>query len=161
MKILLVSILLCFSFNVKSQIYTQEQPMWCWASCIQSALMQANVSQTQAQIVVRLAGWPQNRPATTIEIGNLLQSYNFKAWTVPYPANSQQLYQTLLSGWKLIAFVNPTDNPQVGHFILLQGISNTGLIVVSDPSSGQTYEQNLQQLYYSWKWSGSVVVGTP
>lgn len=139
----------------------QEKPMWCWASCIQSALGQANVVQTQSQIVSRLTGWPQNRPANINEITYLLKSYNFRSWTVPYPANNLQLYNTLLSGWKLIAFVNPTNNPQIGHFIILQRISDNGLVVVSDPATGTTYEQNIEQLYYAWKWSGSVVVGTP
>ncbi len=159
-KIILLSFII-LSFKVNAQIAVQEQPMWCWASCIQSAMWQANVVQSQSQIVSRLTGYPQNRPANSIEITYILQTYNFKAWTVPYPANYQQLYNTLQTGWKLIAFVNPTNNPQVGHFILLQKISNNGLIVVSDPSSGMTYEQNVEQLYYAWKWGNSVVVGTP
>jgi ABC-type bacteriocin/lantibiotic exporter with double-glycine peptidase domain len=159
-KIILLSLII-LSFKVNAQISVQEQPMWCWASCIQSALWQANVVQSQSQIVSRLAGYPQNRPANANEITYLLQTYNFKSWTVPYPANYQQLYITLQTGWKLIAFVNPTNNPQVGHFIILQRISNNGLIVVSDPASGMTYEQNAEQLYFAWKWGSSVVVGTP
>jgi ABC-type bacteriocin/lantibiotic exporter with double-glycine peptidase domain len=116
---------------------------------------------TQAQIVSRLSGWPQNRPANLNEITYLLKTYNFNAWSVTYPANYEQLYNTLLTGWKLIAFVNPSDNPQIGHFIILQSISNNGFVVVSDPSTGMTYEQRIEQLYYTWKWGGSVVVGTP
>ncbi len=147
--------------NLNAQITFQEKSMWCWASCIQSALFQGNVYQTQSQIVTRFAGWPQNIPANNIQIISILNSYNFKAWSVQYPANPQQLYNTLFSGWKLIAFVNPTNNPQIGHFIILQGISANGLIIVSDPSSGLTYEQNLNSLYYAWNWSSSVIVGTP
>lgn len=161
MKKLFIYCLLFISIQVSSQISIQEQPMWCWASCIQSALWQANVQQSQPQIVARLTGWPQNRPANLAEITYLLQTYNFKAWTVPYPANYQQLYNTLQTGWKLIAFVNPTNNPQVGHFIILQRVANNGLIVISDPATGMTYEQGIEQLYYAWKWGGSVVVGTP
>jgi len=152
---------LLLTLQAKSQINKQELPMWCWASCIQSALWQANVAQTQSQIVARLAGWPQNRPANSGEVAAVLQSYLFKAWVVPYPANYQDLYNTLSSGWKLIVFVNPTNNPEVGHFIILQRISPNGLIVISDPSTGLTYEQNAEQLYYAWKWGSSVVVGTP
>lgn len=161
MKKAIFSFLILCSLTAKGQIAQQEQPMWCWAACIQSALWQANVIQSQSQIVSRLTGYPQNRPANIVEITYLLQTYNFKAWTVSYPANFQQLYNSLLTGWKLIAFVNPTNNPQVGHFIILQRISTNGLIVVSDPSTGMTYEQNVEQLYYAWKWGGSVVVGTP
>lgn len=161
MKKIAVLWLLFLSFSANSQINIQEQQMWCWASCIQSALWQANVQQAQAQIVSRLAGWPQNRPANLQEITYLLQTYNFRAWIVPYPATYQQLYNTLLSGWKLIAFVNPTGNPQIGHFILLQRITDAGLIIVSDPATGMTYEQGIEQLYYAWNWGGSVVVGTP
>ncbi len=161
MKRIILIILILYSYNSFSQISIQEQPMWCWASCIQSALWQGSVIQSQPQIVARLTGYPQNRPANSAEINYILQSYNFKSWVVPYPANVQQLYNTLQTGWKLIAFVNPTNNPQVGHFIILQRISNNGLIVVSDPATGMTYEQNAEQLYYAWKWGNSVVVGTP
>ena len=159
-KIFLITVLVT-SLCAKSQIMTQEQPLWCWAACIQSVLWQANVQQSQSQIVSRLTGWPQNSPANSAQITYLLQTYNFKAWSVPYPANYQQLYNTLLTGWKIIAFVNPTNNPQVGHFIILQRIANNGLIVVSDPGSGMTYEQGVEQLYYAWNWGGSVVVRTP
>lgn len=161
MKKTILLIFFAFSLKLVAQISVQEQPNWCWASCIQSALWQANVKQSQAQIVSRLTGYPQDRPASPAEINYLLKSYNFKSWTVPYPANYQELYRTLRDGWKVIAFVNPTNNPHVGHFILLQRISKNGLIVVSDPATGMTYEQSIKQLYYAWKWGNSVVVGTP
>ena len=160
--ILFVFMLGLFSTSqLRAQIYVQEESMWCWASCIQSTLGQANINQSQAQIVARLTGWPQNRPARIEEVISILNSYNFRAWAVEYPANPQQLFNTLSTGWKLIAFVNPTNNPQVGHFIMLQGISNNGLVIVSDPATGMTYEQNLSQLYNAWNWSRSIVVGTP
>ena len=162
-KIILLTIIFgLFNINKsKAQIKQQEASMWCWASCIQSALGQANLHQSQAQVVSRLTGWPQNRPARINEVISVLNSYNFRAWSVQYPANPQELFNTLSSGWKLIAFVNPSNNPQVGHFIMLQGISTNGLIIVSDPAFGMTYEQNVQQLYYAWNWSSSIVVGTP
>lgn len=147
--------------RANAQIQPQEQSMWCWASCIQSSLAQANYFQSQAQIVARLTGWPMNRPARIEELIMVLQSYNFRAWSVGYPANPQQLYATLQTGWKMIAFVNPTNNPQVGHFIMLQGVTPRGGIVVSDPATGVTYEQSPQQLYFAWHWSASIVVGAP
>lgn len=160
--ILLAFVIGLFSISqLNAQIYPQEASMWCWASCIQSALGQANINQSQSQIVARLTEWPQNRPASIEEVILVLNSYNFRAWPVGYPANPQQLYNTLTTGWKLIAFVNPTNNPQVGHFIMLQGISNNGLIVISDPANGMTYEQSVTQLYNAWNWSRSIVVGTP
>lgn len=160
-NLLIIAICAFFCTQAKAQIWIQERNMWCWASCIQSALGQANVLQSQSQIVTRLVGWPQNRPATNQEVIAVLNSYNFRAWEVAYPANPQQLYNTLSTGWKLIAFVNPSNNPQIGHFIMLQRISPNGLIVVSDPANGTTYEQHPQQLYHAWNWSRSIVVGTP
>lgn len=150
--------------NVKqshAQIMQQEQSMWCWASCIQSALGQANLYQSQAQVVSKLVGWPENRPARIDELISVLNSYNFRSWSVEYPASPQELFNTLYTGWKLIAFVNPSNNPQVGHFIMLQGISPNGLVIVSDPANGMTYEQHIEQLYYAWNWSSSIVVGAP
>lgn len=159
--LLLIVVGLSYINQFQSQIVQQEESMWCWASCIQSALGQANLNQSQTQIVSRLTGWPQNRPARIEEVIAVLNSYNFKAWSVQYPANPQVLFNTLSGGWKLIAFVNPSNNPQVGHFIMLQGISANGLIIVSDPANGMTYEQQVQQLYYAWNWRSSIVVGTP
>lgn len=147
--------------NADAQINRQEQTMWCWASCIQSCLYQANVNQSQSTIVSRLTGWPQNKPATINEVISVLHSYNFRSWSVGHPASPQQLFNTLSSGWKLIAFVNPSNNQSIGHFIILQGISRNGFIIVSDPADGRTYEQDVRSLYYGWKWSGSIVVGTP
>ena len=162
-KITLLLIVFClFNLNQsEAQIRQQEASMWCWASCIQSVLELANFYQSQAQVVSRLTGWPQNRPARINEVISVLNSYNFRAWSVQYPANPQELFNTLSSGWKLIAFVNPSNNPQVGHFIMLQRISANGAILVSDPANGMTYEQNVNQLYYAWNWSSSIVVGTP
>lgn len=162
-KIIIFLSLTLFLFAAKAtaQINQQEQSMWCWATCIQSSLYQGNVDQSQAAIVSRLTGWPQNRPATIDEVIYVLQSYKFRAWAVGYPANPQQLYGTLQDGWKLIAFVNPTNNPTVGHFIMLQGVTSNGLIRVSDPADGRTYEQDPQTLYNGWKWSQSIVVGMP
>jgi len=160
-KGILILFLVVSSNILTAQINRQEQSMWCWASCIQSSLYQANVNVSQASIVSRLTGWPQNRPASILEVINVLRSYNFKAWAVSYPANPTQLYNTLATGWKVIAFVNPTNNPSVGHFIMLQGISQDGLIIVSDPMYGNTYKQNIKDLYYGWKWSQSIVVGAP
>ena len=164
MKKLLVLLSITFTLfaaKASAQINRQEQSMWCWATCIQSSLYQGNVQQSQTDIVTRLTGWPQNRPASIDEVISVLQSYKFRAWSVGYPASPQQLFSTLSDGWKLIAFVNPTDNPTVGHFIMLQGVTSNGLIRVSDPADGRTYEQDPQTLYNGWKWSRSIVVGMP
>jgi ABC-type bacteriocin/lantibiotic exporter with double-glycine peptidase domain len=160
-KSVLILFLVVSSNILNAQINRQQQSMWCWASCIQSSLYQGNVNVSQVNIVSRLTGWPQNRPASINEVISVLRSYNFKARSVSYPANPQQLYNTLSSGWKVIAFVNPTNNSNVGHFIMLQGIAQNGSIIVSDPTYGNTYQQNIKDLYYGWKWSRSIVVGTP
>lgn len=157
-------LLLLFVFltsEAQAQIRVQENTMWCWAACVQSVLAQADVSQTQTEIVSRLTGTPQNRPAHVKEVVQLLQSYQFRAWEVGYPASPEQLYSTLANGWKLIALVNPSNTPNVGHFIILQGLTPEGMIRVSDPANGQTYAQAPQQLYNDWRWNYSVVVGTP
>lgn len=139
-------------------IEVQRADNWCWASCIQSAVRQAGNYRTQEEIVARLTGWPQNRPASTQEVAMLLNSYNLRSWVVPYPGSPQQLNSTLAGGWKLIAFVRPYNGP-VGHFILLEGVDGWGNIVISDPATGMTYRASPQTLYDAWRWSGSIVVG--
>ena len=161
-----LSFLFMFLFvqSTTAQIYCQEQSMWCWAACIQSSLFQADVYDTQSNIVSRLEGWPRNRPANNSEVIAVLQSYDFRAWEVRRPASFQELAATLYEGWKVIAFVNPSRNPQIGHYIMLQGLTPEGLVVISDPSpfnGCQTYVQSVQDLYRQWNWSASIVVGTP
>lgn len=153
--------LILLSSRVFGQIQPQENSMWCWAACVQSVLSQANVHQSQREIVSRLTGIPQNRPAHVREVVQLLHSYRFRSWEVDHPASPEQLYGTLANGWKLIALVNPSNDPNVGHFIILQGQSPEGMIIVSDPADGRTYLQAPQQLYQRWQWNYSVVVGTP
>lgn len=146
---------------ITSAIERQQAQNWCWAASVQDVMAQAGFYQTQQQIAARLDGWPRDRPAYTQELVRLLQSYNFRSWQAGRPGSPQELYRTLNDGWKLIAFVRPS-NGAVGHFIVLQGIDQrSGGIIVSDPWTGQTYVNSLQQLYRGWRWGDSVVVGTP
>ena len=146
---------------MSSAIERQQAQNWCWAASVQDVMAQAGLYQTQPQIAARLDGWPRDRPAYTQELVLLLQSYGFRAWQAGRPGSSQELYGSLNNGWKLIAFVRPSSGA-VGHFIVLQGIDpRSGGVIVSDPWTGQTYVNSLQQLYQGWRWGDSVVVGTP
>jgi hypothetical protein len=134
---------------------------WCWAASVQDVMSQAGVFQTQPQIAARLDGWPRDRPARIQELVALLQSYGFRAWQAGRPGTPQELYSTLATGWKLIAFVRPSNGP-VGHYIVLEGIDPaSGAVIVSDPWTGATYPNSLPQLYGQWRWGDSVVVGAP
>ncbi|NVJ51370.1 MAG: hypothetical protein HWE13_12445 [Gammaproteobacteria bacterium] len=147
----------CATFAIERQMAQN----WCWAASIQDVMAQAGLYQSQPQIAARLDGWPRNRPAHIGEVVGLLQSYGFRAWRAGRPGSPQELYQSLASGWKLIAFVRPSNGP-VGHFIVIQGIDPyTQGIIISDPWTGQTYVSHPNQLYNSWRWGDSVVVGTP
>lgn len=160
LRLILIVPLLLVS-QMASAIERQLAVNWCWAASVQDVMVQAGFYQTQQQIAVRLDGWPRDRPAYTLELVALLRSYGFRAWQAGRPGSPQELYSTLTSGWKLIAFVRPS-NGAVGHFIVLQGVDPTsGGIIVSDPWTGQTYLNSLQQLYQVWRWGDSVVVGTP
>lgn len=123
--------------------------------------MQVNHYLPQPVIAARFTGVPYNRPASIQEVIALLQSYGFRAWEAGRPAFPQELAGTLSSGWKLIAFVRSTNGP-VGHFIVLQGLDPmSGGIITSDPWTGQTLLNSIHQLYYSWHWIDSIVVGAP
>ena len=155
--ILLIVLLLSIFISNLFAIEVQERNNWCWASSIQDVIKQGGVNQSQSQIVTRLTGWPENRPAYVSELVPLIRSYGFKAWRAGRPASPRELYRTLMTGWKVIAFVRPS-NGRVGHFIVLQGLQNNG-IVVSDPWTGQTRIYSINQLYYKWRWADSVIVG--
>lgn len=158
---LLMAAFLMIAATAPQAIERQRAMNWCWASSVQDVMVQAGVYQSQVQIAARLDGWPRDRPALVQELVLLLQSYGFRAWRAGRPGTPQELYGTLSSGWKLIAFVRPS-NGAVGHYIVLQGIDPmSGGIIVSDPWTGATYVNSLPQLYQGWRWGDSVVVGAP
>ncbi len=162
MKILIsIYLLLSSTFALQAQIEQQEQPMWCWATCVQSCLSQVNIFQEQSKIVSNLTGGLLlTVPMKTSEVVNILHYYHFKASEVPFPANEQLLLNALTTGLKVIAFVSPVNIPQPGHYIILQGVNPNGQIIISDPANGQTYVQGSKQLYNLWNWEGTIVVGT-
>lgn len=159
-KLIIICLLVSTTLALQAQIAQQEQPMWCWATCVQSCLSQVNNFQEQSKIASNLTGGLLlTTPMKTSEVVNILHYYHFKASEVPYPTNEQVLLNSLRSGLKVIAFVNPTKNPQPGHYIILQGLNPNGQIIISDPANGQTYVQSPKQLYNLWNWEGSIVVG--
>ncbi len=159
--ILIAVVFLSFVSSISFAIERQQAQNWCWASSIQDVMAQAGVHQSQSEIAAKLDGWPRDRPAYTQEVVALLQSYGFRSWQAGRPGSPQELYGSLSDGWKLIAFVRPS-NGAVGHFIVLEGIDPiSGGIIVSDPWTGRTNINSVQQLYNGWKWGDSVIVGTP
>lgn len=158
---ILLLVVALFSSPLVQAIERQKAMNWCWAASVQDVMAQAGRYTTQEEIAARLDGWPRDRPAFIGELVALLNSYGFRAWQAGRPGSPQELFNTLATGWKLIAFVHPSGGT-VGHYIILQGIDpNAGGVIVSDPWTGATYLNSLAQLYAGWKWSDSVVVGTP
>lgn len=159
MKKLILVLLISLMPISSLAIERQRADNWCWAASVQDVMAQAGVYYTQQQIAARLDGWPTNRPAYTQELVLLLRSYNFPAVQAGRPGSPQELYNTLMGGRKIIAFVRPSGGA-VGHFIVLQGLDHqSGGVWVSDPWTGQTYINSLQQLYQGWRWLDSVIVG--
>lgn len=158
----IVIIVACISLTGPAGAIERQRAMnWCWAATVQDVMAQAGLYQSQEQIAARLDGWPRDRPAHIQELVALLHSNRFRAWQVGRPGTAQELYNTLMTGWKLIAFVRPSNGP-VGHYIVLQGVDPvSGGIVVSDPWTGATNITPAVQLYAQWRWGDSVVVGTP
>jgi ABC-type bacteriocin/lantibiotic exporter with double-glycine peptidase domain len=160
MKKLLVTFIAAFVVVLlsNSKAIEQQQALnWCWAASVQDVLAQAGIYQSQTDIAARLDGWPQNRPAYIQELVLLLRSYGLTAWQAGRPGSPQELYSTLRSGWKIIAFVRPSNGP-IGHYIVLEGIDQNGYIYVADPATGITNLNPIRALYYGWRWIDSVVV---
>ena len=154
---IIYAFILSFSVNADA-IEIQQAMNWCWAASIQDVVAQAGFYESQPQVAARLTGWPQDKPATITEVVNLVKSYGLKAWQTGRPGNPQELYNTLMTGWKIIAFVRPSNGP-VGHYIVLQGVDYFGNIIVSDPANGYTFPNTPVQLYNAWRWQDSVIVG--
>ena len=142
-------------------IERQRRMYWCWAACIEAVEGSAGISTTQEAIARKLDGWGGERPAHIQEVARLLQADGFRAMTVLRPpANPMELYGTLNSGWKMIAFGNPMGG-QVGHFVVLEKADAGGAIYLSDPMDGSTRAVSPQALFMQFRWGASVVVGTP
>jgi hypothetical protein len=154
---IIYAFILSFSVNADA-IEIQQAMNWCWAASIQDVVAQAGFYESQPQVAARLTGWPQDKPATITEVVNLVKSYGLKAWQTGRPGNPQELYNALMTGWKIIAFVRPSNGP-VGHYIVLQGVDYFGNIIVSDPANGYTFPNTPVQLYNAWRWQDSVIVG--
>ena len=134
------------SSSLAQAIERQKAMNWCWAASVQDVMAQAGRYTSQEEIAARLDGWPRDRPAFIGELVALLNSYGFRAWQAGRPGSPQELFNTLVTGWKLIAFVRPSGGA-VGHYIVLQGIDpNTGGVIVSDPWTGATYLNSLSAL---------------
>lgn len=148
----------CAALGNAQAMERQLASNWCWAAAVQDVVAQKGRYFTQQQIAAVLDGWPRDRPAYVGEVVALSRAFGLRAWQVGRPGSPQELLSTVRSGWKVIAFVRPSDGP-VGHYIVLQGIDNQGAVIVSDPWTGSTYRASLSDLYYRWRWSDSVVVG--
>jgi len=154
-------ILLCFLLLISAKTFAIERQQainWCWAASVQDVVAQAGYYESQPQVAARLTGWPQDRPAYINEVVSLIRFYGLKAGQAQRPGSPQELYNTLMSSWKIVAFVKPQNGP-IGHYIVLQGIDYYGNIIVSDPATGYTFPNSPHQLYDSWHWVDSVVVG--
>ena len=135
----------------------QRAMNWCWAAAVQDVLTPVGVYASQEEIVHRLNGWLQDRPASTHEVRDLVLSYGIRARVINRPGNVYELVGTLQTGHKIIALANPTGG-SVGHFIVLEGVTPDG-VIVADPANGKTAVIPIASLYYQWRWSHSIVVG--
>jgi len=138
-------------------IERQQATNWCWASAIQDILTPVGIRTSQAEVVQRLTGWLQNRPASTHEVAGLVRSYGVRANVVSRPGNVYELVGTLQSGYKIVALAYPSGG-NIGHFIVLEGTDGSG-VWVSDPATGMTQYLPIASLYTHWRWSQSIVVG--
>lgn len=136
----------------------QEASNWCWAASIQDIFYQKGYQVSQPQIVQRMFGMVVDRPATLAQIQSFLNAQGVRTGWVASIGSPQELYTTLYNGAKVIAFVNPANNPYVGHFVVFEGIDAYGRVVVADPANGQTQGYSLEDVYYGWKWQQSLVV---
>ncbi len=110
---------------------------------------------SQASIVARLTGWPEDRPAYASEVVYLLHTYGLPATETYRPGNPQELYGTFAQGNVIVALVDPSGG-QEGHFVVFEGATARGDIVVADPWTGTTLAYPLG-VVYSWNWMDAVV----
>lgn len=154
-----IIVILLFLIFLNLSAHEQQRAMnWCWASAIQCVTAHGGIQIRQVDIAARLDGWPQNRPASMPEVMALLTSYGIPS-RIGGTGTPQQIYSTLSSGYKIIAFVKPSNNSQVGHYIVLLGFTPNGNVIIFDPWTGQRSVSSIQQLYYLWRWQASIIVG--
>lgn len=158
MKKLVAAIALVASLAVSheaSAIERQNTMNWCWASAIQEVLTRHDAYVPQPNIVARLTGRPQDRPAYTAEVAMLLRSYGIGAPQMYRPATPQELYQTLASGNVIVALVRPSGGAE-GHFVVFEGVDARGNVLVADPWTATTLFYPMG-VVYGWNWADAVV----
>lgn len=131
---------------------------WCWVGIIQHLLSQNERYLGQEEIVGRLPGWLRDAPAAVGEVIALLNSYNLYAEQVNPMFSANELWEKLLTTWKMVALVRrPFD--KTAHYILLQGVNQErGTVLVADPWTGTSSQQAITSLYLSWEWLSCIAV---
>lgn len=146
-------------------IPTKNQPIkalvnWCWVAVIQHLLSQNERYLGQEEIIGRLPGWSRHAPAAVGEVIALLNSYNLYAEQVNPMFSANELWEKLLTTWKMMALVRrPFD--KTAHYILLQGVNQErGTVSVADPWTGTSSQQAITGLYLSWEWLSCIAVAS-
>ena len=156
-KAMILSLLIGFSTSAEA-LQRQQYSNWCWAAAIQDVLLTKGIPQSQTQVVHGVYGQVVNQPANLHQIKNYLNYNGVFTGQIASVGTPYELQTILARGAKVIAFVNPSSNPYLGHFVVFEGLDRHGRILVGDPADGQIRTYNLEEVYYGWKWSGSLVV---
>ncbi|MGD9667837.1 MAG: papain-like cysteine protease family protein [Hyphomicrobiaceae bacterium] len=128
----------------------QQTPVWCWAAAIEMVLASGKVMWSQVDIVNRVKGFPKLETASSGEITQMLNSWNFdyngKIWRSKakyyqgaLPASV--LIHELKNQWPVI--VTYSTGPASGHAVVVYAALTSAtspeikLIYYFDPFTGK------------------------
>ncbi|MBI2967426.1 MAG: hypothetical protein HYY40_06400 [Bacteroidetes bacterium] len=144
----------------------QEKSNWCWAACLQSLFTMVRNPLTQSEIVSAFFGEPIDRALPFDSVAFYLNITPwFKAKRIGRPMRKLELIEYFQDNKKIIAFIlreDPTTKKPgetvMGHSVLLQGNDIDLNIYVSDPETGLTTKESLDEVYEKWRWVDAIVV---
>lgn len=106
----------------------QRQSNWCWAACIQMVLNYHGLLVKQEQIVAKVYGQADNKPATVPAILAALDGWapdergRFSAiHASPYVMTGSTIVRDLAYRWPLIVGLLPSGQ-KIGHIYVLTGV---------------------------------------
>ena len=162
----------CAPLDLGIQNIKQDMSNWCWVAAAQQVIFWANgsappqcamvslVANTHAQIT---CANPQafNQPATFQPISFLIGQFIGAPSSMNGPGSPQQVYQTLAAGRPIIMLVQPGFS-QVGHFVVLRGVSCAGpqlIFHLNDPLNFTGFPTSVPYSQIAQMWHSALIVG--
>ncbi|MBA3923842.1 MAG: C39 family peptidase [Nostocaceae cyanobacterium] len=132
-----------------SEVVQQQDNLSCGAACGEMLLRDLGISITQADIAAEI-GVPVTSRGLAAAMNTLAPSFSWAGGPLSIPnATISQLLYTLNSTGSWAAMLWESGST-IGHMVVVDGINETGYILIRDPWSGTKYQMRLDEFCQYW-----------